>query len=186
MEELVPDLPVPDRDGQASDDALAAAYDTLRRLAEARVGKLAPQTLGATDLVHEAVARLLRGELDLANLAPDHLLALASQAMRNVLVDRARARQAVKRGGGQQGLDVDALDPEDGRRDHELIAVDDSLDALSRLDERAARVVELRFFGGLSEVEIAKAIGVTERTVRRDWRFARAWLSREVAGHEEG
>jgi RNA polymerase sigma factor (TIGR02999 family) len=156
-----------------------AVYDQLRSIARARLRGAPAQTLGATDVVHEALARLLRGPVDLDAVSEEHLLALASRAMRNVLVDRARARTAAKRGRGRGGVDLDAADLP-GTSDEEVVLVHDALEALAAVDARAAQVVELRFFGGLSQTETAELLGVHERTIRRDWNFARAWLLREV------
>lgn len=165
-------------------DRLAASYDLLRQVARGRLGRTGTQTLSATDLVHEAIARIAHGGARVGPVEDDHLVALAAQAMRNVLVDRARAREAVKRGGGRRAVDIEEAAPLGSDRDSEVLAVNDALAALGLVDARAAKVVELRYFGGLTEAEAGAALGVTERTVRRDWRFARAWLLREVGGGE--
>ncbi|MEM6568547.1 MAG: ECF-type sigma factor [Planctomycetota bacterium] len=158
---------------------LTALYGELRAIARGRLDRLPAQTIGATDLVHEALARLLRDGGLLTGLERDHVVALAARTMRNVLVDRARARSAAKRGFGRASLDVEVTDLP-GTSDEELLLVHDALEALAASDDRAARVVEMRFFGGLSQAETADALGVNERTVRRDWQYARAWLLREV------
>lgn len=154
-------------------------YQQLRAMARRRLaGEFAPATLDPTELVHEAWFKLA-GNLPEAG-DREHFLAIAARAMRQVLVDRARQRRAAKRGGGvpvitlseaQGGLG--ALDP------NEVLALDEALEGL---EERQRRIVEYRFFGGLEEAEIAAILGVTTRTVQRDWAKARAWLYREMYG----
>lgn len=170
--------------GPDEDARVAEAYQTLRSVARAQLRRHPANSLAATDLVHEALARLLRGQRGIEELDADHLVAVAATAMRSVLVDRARRRLALKRGGGAAGLDLEGLDVDDRERSAEVIGVHDALEVLAQQDPRAARVVELRFFGGLNEAETAAVIGVNERTVRRDWRYARAWLNREVGDGE--
>ena len=162
--------------------AFAAVYDDLRVLARRHVRRLHPgETLRTTALVHETYLKLSRGR-PLAVQDRAHFFALASRAMRQVLVDAARTRRAAKRGGDalpasldEGALRVDAVG-------EEILDLDRALARLAEIDPRAASVVEWRYFGGLSEPEIAEALGVTERTVRRDWRQARAFLFRELAG----
>ncbi|MEM9378735.1 MAG: ECF-type sigma factor [Planctomycetota bacterium] len=185
IESLPPDTsqlgsgrPVPGEVGPEG-PRLTALYGELRAIARGRLDRLPAQTIGATDLVHEALARLLRDGGLLTGLERDHVVALAARTMRNVLVDRARARSAAKRGSGRAALDVEVTDLP-GTSDEDLLLVHDALEALAASDARAARVVEMRFFGGLSQTETADALGVNERTVRRDWQYARAWLLREV------
>ena len=164
-------------ESEALDRLLPLVYDELRAMARGRLGlERAGHTLRATELVHEAYLKLAGGG---AAAASDraHFLAIASRAMRQVLVDHARRRQATKRGGEWEqttlGNGNDAMD----FRPEEVLALDD---ALERLEPRQRQVVEYRFFGGLEEKEIAELLGVTERTVRRDWVKARAWLYREL------
>jgi RNA polymerase sigma factor (TIGR02999 family) len=164
-------------DRDALDRMLPLVYDELRRLAERVLrGEHAPRTLPATGLVHEAYLKLAGGDrLDAADRA--HFLALAARAMRQVLVDHARRRHAARRGGDwipttlTEGLRGTDFKPE------ELLALNEALDAL---DARQRQVVECRFFAGMEEREIAAALGITERTVRRDWLKARAWLYRRL------
>lgn len=152
-------------------------YDQLRNVAMRQLrGEAGALTLNPTDLVHEAYFKLSD---DVAGLAANraHFLAIASRAMRQVLVDRARRRNAGKRGASWDRV---TLTDERGTSDmapEELLALDE---ALERLDPRQRQVVECRFFGGMEETEIAQALGVSERTVRRDWVKARAWLYREL------
>jgi len=141
-------------------------------------------TLQGTALVHEAFLRLVEGRaVDWRDRS--HFYAVASQVMRRILVDAARARAAAKRGGGPAGaartsVDVDALSAGGDRTADEIRALDDALEALARIDPRRARVVELRYFGGLSVEETADVLRVSPKTVTRDWRVARAWLMREL------
>ncbi|MEM9802892.1 MAG: ECF-type sigma factor [Planctomycetota bacterium] len=181
-----PPSPEPIDRADASPLELDGLYDQLRSMARARLARAPAQTLGATDVVHEALARLLKSSVPLDDLEEEHLLALASRAMRNVMVDRARARSASKRDRARMSSNVD-LDASvfESSSDEEVVLVHEALDALAEVDERAAQVVELRFFGGLSQSEAADLLGVNERTVRRDWRFARAWLLREI-GEDAG
>lgn len=160
-------------DDKALNRVLPLIYEELRRLALRQVAREAPgHTLQATELVHEAYLKLSGGEgPDAENRA--HLLAMASRAMRQLLVDHARSRKAKKRGGEWQRTTLT-----DGpvRREvapEELLALDE---ALEELEPRQRQVVECRFFGGMEETEIASALGVSDRTVRRDWVKARAWL----------
>jgi len=159
-------------------------YGDLRELAAARMaGERADHTLQPTALAHEAFLRMLGQEqVDLSDRT--HFFALAATMMRRILIDHARARRAEKRGGTQrfEGLD-DNLAHELGvpeRDADELLALDEALAELAREQPRQARVVELRFFGGLGLDETAGELGVSRATVKQDWRFARAWLNRAL------
>ena len=138
-------------------------------------------TLQATALVHEAYARLAEADLDLRDRG--HFFAIASSAMRRILVDHARSRASLKRGGGAQAVSLDdhlpAADP-----DSDVLELDDALARLATLDARKARIVELHYFGGLSYAEVARAIDVSPATVDRDLRFAKAWLKGQL-GRED-
>jgi RNA polymerase sigma factor (TIGR02999 family) len=143
-------------------------------------GERAGHSLQATALVNEAYIRLIGAQkVDWQNRV--HFLAVSARLMRRILVDAARAKQYQKRGAGAQQVTLDdaLVISEPGR---ELIALDDALDALAKVDDRKARVVEMRFFGGLSVEETAAALGVSADTVMRDWRLAKAWLLRELRG----
>lgn len=167
----------------ALDRLLPALYDEMRRMARAHLRRERPDhTLGTSGLVHEAFLRLVDADgVDWQDRA--HFLAVASRTMRRVLVDWAKARNAVKRGGGaahvtlEEGLLSDA---EAGT----VLDLDDALDRLARVAERPAQAAEMRYFGGLSNDETAAALDVSVATVERDLRFARAWLAKEWADAE--
>lgn len=170
-------------DSGALSDAFEVSYGELRRLARQQLRRLRPgQTLTPTALVHEAFVKLVKGPVKAEDRS--HFLALAARAMRQVLVDYARRRSSGKRGGGLRPatLDGDAIPVE--ALAEEMLGVDRALKRLETLDERLARIVEWRFFGGMTEDEVASALGVTSRTVRRDWQKARAFLFRELTGEE--
>jgi RNA polymerase sigma factor (TIGR02999 family) len=178
--------PATDPPTGASDDAHSDAmflrlYAELRNIAGRLLrGEAEGHTLQPTALVHEAWLKLA-GEHGLRPADRQHFLALAARAMRQVLVDSARRRRAAKRGGAAVNITLsDDVSGRDMPLD-DLIAVDDALVQLAANDERLARVVELRFFAGLSEEEIASALDVTTRTVQRDWARARAWLHSELS-----
>jgi RNA polymerase sigma factor (TIGR02999 family) len=145
------------------------------------------QSLQTTALVNEAYLRLAHvAGLDLKDRA--HFFALSAQVMRRILVDAARARASAKRGGPDQkvahssGVNFDEIADVSSQRGSELIAIDDALHALAKMDPRKARVVELRFFGGLSVEDTAETLAISQQTVVRDWKVARAWLMRELGG----
>lgn len=167
-------------DAGALERLLPRVYDELRRLARGRLRhERIDHTLAATELVHEAFLKLVGLErVDWQDRA--HFFAIASRAMRNVLVDHAVRRAAVKRGGGENAITLDEREGATELPVDDLIALSDALGRLERLDERQARVVECRFFGGLSLEETAAALQVSPATVSRDWTFARAWLHREL------
>jgi RNA polymerase sigma factor (TIGR02999 family) len=164
----------------ALDRLTPAIYAELRRRAHSYMkNEGAGKTLQTTALVHEAWIRLVNapatGWKDRA-----HFFAMAAQVMRHILVDGARARQREKRGGTAKRVDLDCIPDFLSARDRELVSIDDALQALASMDLRKARVIELRFFGGLSVAETAEALEVSEDTVLRDWRLARTWLLREM------
>jgi RNA polymerase sigma factor (TIGR02999 family) len=166
-------------DSAAFSQAFEAAYAELRRLARRQLRRLRPgQTLTTTSLVHEAFVKLVQGRVETQDRA--HFFALAARAMRQILVDYARQRSSLKRGGDRTPVifDGDAIAVETVAE--EMVGIDRALARLEVLDERLARIVEWRFFGGMTEDEVAEALGVTARTVRRDWQKARAFLYREL------
>ncbi len=164
---------------------LPRVYDELRRIARARLRReRADHTLSTSEVVHEAFLDLMPpGRVDWQSRA--HFYAVASRAMRNVLVDHAARRGTAKRGAGARPLPLDELLAEQvaaaERPLDDLLALNDALARLEAVDPRKARVVECRFFGGMSLDETAEALGSSPATVSRDWAFARAWLHRELA-----
>lgn len=162
------------------DEVLPWMYDQLRRMAAGQLSRERPEhTLTPTALVHEAYLRLV-GDTHLDQTDRAHVLAAAASAMRRVLVDHARGRGAAKRGKGWQRITLDEAIA-DNRREVEFLDLNRALDKLAALDERGARIVELRFFGGLTLDETADVLGVSRRTVASDWAMSRSWLSRELA-----
>jgi RNA polymerase sigma factor (TIGR02999 family) len=172
-------------DAGALELLLPRVYDELRAIARARLRHERPDhTLSATEVVHEAFVKLMPLErVDWQNRA--HFFAIASRAMRNVLIDHAVRRGAGKRGGGQAALPLDELVAEQAAAAEQpledLIELARALERLEQIDARQARVVECRFFGGLNLEETAEALAISPATVSRDWTFARAWLHRELA-----
>ncbi|MGE0141907.1 MAG: ECF-type sigma factor [Planctomycetota bacterium] len=169
----------------ASDELLPLVYADLRRLAAARMARLAPgQTLQATALVHEAYVRLV-GTADPGWQSRAHFFGAAARAMRNVLADHLQRRGSLKRGGRfQRAADCTAELGVDGPSD-EVLAVEEALQDLERDYPRQAQVVTLTFFGGMTAPEVAEALGMSTRTVERDWRFARSWLNAWFAEPED-
>jgi RNA polymerase sigma factor (TIGR02999 family) len=138
------------------------------------------RTIQATALVHEAYLRLVEvNNVDWQHRA--HFFAISARIMRNILLDNARARASAKRGGQQARVNLDEIPDLSGRRENELLALDEALDALAAIDPRRAEVIELRFFGGLSVEDTAAVMKVSQETVMRDARVARAWLKRELS-----
>jgi RNA polymerase sigma factor (TIGR02999 family) len=175
-------------DRQAAGDVLPLVYAELRRLAAARLAGQAPgQTLDPTALVHEAYLRLVGPADDNRWAGRSHFFAAAAEAMRHVLVDRARRRNALKRGGGAARVDVpeDAIAAPEGRGDDEVLAVDEALGRLAAADPQAAELVKLRYFAGMSIPDAAAALGVAPRTADRLWAYARAWLRAAIGDSEK-
>lgn len=168
-------------DRGALDALLPRIYDELRRMAHHRLrGERDDHTLDTTGLVHEAYMKLVQlDRMDWQNRA--HFFAIASQAMRNILVDYAVRQKAQKRGGDRDRVPLDDADAaSEAPLDH-LVALHQALEQLEALDERQARVVECRFFGGLTIDETAEALDISPATVSRDWAMARAWLNRTLS-----
>jgi RNA polymerase sigma factor (TIGR02999 family) len=159
-------------------------YDPLKVMALKQLrGERSDHTLNATALVHEAYLKLVdQRSVSWQNRA--HFFAVAAQAMRRILIDYARGRMAEKRGGGQPLVTFNEEAMARTARADELVALDEAMVRLAGLDPRQAKVVEYKFFGGLKHEEIAEVLGVSIQTVHRDWRFARAWLGREL-GHDD-
>ena len=161
----------------ASERLLPLVYDELRRLAAQRLAQEKPgQTLQATALVHEAYLRLVDGAEARHWDTRGHFFAAAAEAMRRILINRARDKGRQKRGGGSQRLELDRLAVADKATDEETLAVDEALRRLERHNRPCADVVKLRFFAGLTMDEAAAALGIAPRTAHRHWAFARAWL----------
>lgn len=166
-------------DHAAADRAYALVYDQLRAIARRQQRGRGDRTLCTTALVNETWLKLAQSDV----LARDreHFLAIAARAMRMIVIDQARRRQADKRGGGLLRVTLGTELATDAQGAEDLLALDAALARLAEADARLAQVVEWRYFGGLTEEEIATLLGVTDRTVRRDWRKARAFLSLQMA-----
>lgn len=161
-------------------ELLPLVYDELRLLAAKRMSRMEPgQTLQATALVHEAWLRLTRNEEREWN-DKAHFFRAAAQAMRHILVDRARARDTQKRGARPEMIDIEGLDIADASVDERVLMVDEMMTKLERDDPDSVRLITLKFFGGLTNKEIAEMDGVTERTVERNWAFVKAKLYRMI------
>jgi RNA polymerase sigma factor (TIGR02999 family) len=173
-------MEVSDGNRAAIDQLLPAVYDELRRLAQSYMRKESSgHTLTSTSLVHEAYMRLIDQKVARwQNRA--HFFGVAAQLMRRLLVDHARGRQAAKRGGNETHFSFDDALHWESDEGPDLVALDLALQKLSQLDERQGRVVELRYFGGLSVEETAEVMGTSPATVKRDWTVAKAWLYREL------
>jgi RNA polymerase sigma factor (TIGR02999 family) len=165
-------------DKQAADELLPLLYDELRSLASDKLD--APgQTLQPTALVHEAYLRLTAGT-DPGWNGRSHFFAAAALAMRHILVDQARRKARIRLQGGRHGLEVEPADPAPELPAEEVLIIHEALGRLEENDARKAQVVNLRYFAGLSEEEIAAILGLSIRTVEREWRFAKSWLKREL------
>jgi len=164
----------------AADHVWSMTYEELRRIAYRMLqGERVDHTLSGTALVHEAFVRLVdQNRVDWQDRA--HFFAVAAQACRRILIDHARKHRAKKRGGGRARITIDRLQLEEARKSEDLLDLHEALERLEALNERLSQVVEYRYFGGLSESEIAEVLGVSERTVRRDWVKAKGWLHREL------
>jgi RNA polymerase sigma factor (TIGR02999 family) len=165
----------------ALDRLIPLVYDEMQEMAHHRLlGERAGHTLNTTALVHEAYLKLIDfNRINWQNRS--HFYGIASQVMRNILVDYAVKRQAQKRGGKQQRVTLGEADAVTEMNIHELLSLHDALEQLEEIDERQVRVVECRFFGGLTIEETANALGISTATVSRDWKMARAWLNRELS-----
>ncbi|HEY1663014.1 MAG TPA: sigma-70 family RNA polymerase sigma factor [Verrucomicrobiae bacterium] len=165
---------------QTGEALLPLVYEELRRLAAANMAQAAPgQTLQATALVHEAWLRMVSsGDRTWENRA--HFFSAAARAMRHILIGNARRKSRLKHGGGQLRVDIDELNLAAATPDDKILMLDEALERLEVEDTEKARIVVLKFFGGLTNQEVAKILGVTERTVERQWAFAKAWLYQNI------
>jgi RNA polymerase sigma factor (TIGR02999 family) len=170
---------------EAEGELISLVYGELRRMARSHMRRERDNhTLQPTELVSEAYLRLVQ-QPDKEWQSRSHFYAVASQVMRRILVDYARARNAEKRGGASNKINIDDIQIAFDIRSEELLDLDEALSRLSQLDPQQSRVVELRIFGGLKEEEIAGLLEVSTRTVKRDWRLARAWLYGEMKGTKQ-
>ena len=173
-------------DAQAANELLPLVYQELRRLAAHKMAHEAPgHTLQPTALVHEAWLRLLKPEEQARFQNRAHFFGAAAEAMRRILIESARRKKRLKHGGQLERVDLDAVDIPLPMPDDELIALDEALDRLTVIDARAADLVKLCFFVGLTHEQAAKELGISLATAGRLWRFARAWLLREIERHPD-
>lgn len=170
-------------DPHAAEQLLPLVYEELRKLAAQKLAQEAPgQTLQATALVHEAYIRLVDTDKAADWNSRGHFFAAAAQAMRRILVERARAKQRHKRGGTRQRFQIDTLDLATHVTPDQLLAIDEALARLAVEDPSAARLVELRYFAGLTVDEASQTLGIPTTTAYRHWKYARAWLQSELLG----
>ena len=169
-------------DQAAFDQLIPLVYPELRKLARRYMGRETPEhTLQTSALINEAYLRLIDQQaVEWQDRA--HFFAVSARVMRHILIDHARSHRYAKRGGGAQHLQLDDAEAAGYERAVELVALDDALTQLAKLDERKSKIVELRFFGGLSVEETAEVIKVAPVTVMREWRIAKAWLHKEISG----
>jgi RNA polymerase sigma factor (TIGR02999 family) len=172
-----------DGNAGALDQLLPLIYSDLRHLASAYLRRESPgHTLQSTALVHEAFLRLV-DQRDTHWKSRAHFFGIAAQMIRRILVDHARQQKAEKRGGGAICLELDDAIAAPGKKDLDVVALDDALAKLAELDGRQSQIIELRFFGGLSIEETAEVVKLSPATVKREWAMARAWLYRELSSH---
>lgn len=168
------------QDGRTSEELLPLVYNELRQLAAARMaGQSAGQTLQATALVHEAWLRLFDGNVKLWQNRT-HFFRAAAQAMRQILMDRARQKLSLKRGARPVYVSIDDVDLAEELPEERVLMIDEALQRLQEKDAELGQVVVLKFFGGLTNAEVAEVTGVTERTVQNKWTFAKAWLLKSI------
>lgn len=167
---------------QLYDRIISALYKELQVIAQGHMRRESSATIQSTDLVHEAYLKLIdQKSVNWQNR--NHFLAMCSHIMRRLLIDRARSRKAQKRGGDHLRITLDASAnlPDNEVTDQRLLEIDQALEELRRLSERQSKVVELRYFGGMSVEEVAETLEVSTPTIKRDWRVAKAWLSQRLA-----
>jgi RNA polymerase sigma factor (TIGR02999 family) len=183
MSEVTRILSAIDRgDAQAAEQLLPLVYVELRRLAAQGLSREDPgQTLQPTALVHEAYLRLV-GATDPGWNGRGHFFAAAAEAMRRLLIERARRARSARRGGDRDRVDLDPAELAEPARSDDLLALDEALGLLTVKDARKAELVKLRYFAGLTMEQAAEALGISPATAHRDWNYARAWLHRSIAG----
>jgi RNA polymerase sigma factor (TIGR02999 family) len=173
---------VGDGDKQAAEELLPLVYEELRRLAATRMAQVAPgQTLQPTALVHEAWLRLVGSQQPQLWNSRGHFFSAAAEAMRRILVERARRKAAEKHGGELKRVDLDQVDVAEEANSDLLLALDEALNSLAERDQTAAQLIQLRFFAGMPNVQAAEVLGVPERSAKRIWAYARAWLYKEIS-----
>jgi len=178
--------PFEEESAQGAEELLPLIYEELRRVARARMAAATPgQTLQPTALVHEAWLRLVGQDAATQFQSRTHFFAAAAEAMRHILIDRARRRQTSRHGGGQQRVELDDVQIAAPAADEELLAVDEALDRLARLDPGKAELVKLRYFVGMTLTEAAAALGISEPAAKRRWSLARAWLFHEISSQRQ-
>lgn len=172
-------------DEEALEQLIPAVYQELRRMADHYLRRESPgHSLQPTALVHEAYLRLIdQTQVEWHNRA--HFFGVAAQMMRRILVDHAKAKHRAKRGGAARKLSLDEATHYTHERAAELVALDEALQSLAELDSRKSRIVELRYFGGLTVEETAQVLGVSDKTVMRDWNLAKAWLYQQLGQRED-
>jgi RNA polymerase sigma factor (TIGR02999 family) len=174
-------------DPRAAEQLLPLVYSELRRLAAVKMANESPgQTLQATALVHEAFLRLVDKDQPQNWNGRGHFFAAAAEAMRRILVERARHKQSLKAGGGRRRQELPDIELAGGGNRLDLLALDAALEKLEQQDSRRAQVIKLRFFTGLTIAETAKVLGVSESTADNDWAYARSWLRVEIEGQNSG
>jgi len=167
-------------ESRASEELLPLVYEELRHLAAARMAREQPgQTLQATAIVHEAWLRLVAdGARTWQNRA--HFFGAAAEAMRRILIENARRKASLKRGGGQVRVDIDGLELAGAAPDDKILLINEALEQLQAEDPEKARIVVMKFFGGMTNQEVAANLGLTERTIERQWAYARAWIYQAI------
>ena len=175
-------------DPSAAEQLLPLVYDELRRLASQKLAHESPgHTLQATALVHEAYIRLVDGAQDQSWDNRRHFFAAAAAAMRRILIERARQKQSLKRGGNYERVELDAVEPAVmPMACEDILGLDEAIQKLEQKDPRKAELVKLRFFAGLTTAEAAKTLGVSVSTAENDWTYARCWLKLEMSGDGVG
>ncbi len=184
MSEITQVLGEISRGDKASEELLPLVYDELRRHASARMAReAAGQTLQPTALVHEAWLRVF-GDGGRTWENRGHFFGAAAEAMRRILIEKARSKARLKHGGNQVRLDIEQLELAETTPEEKVLLIDDALEKLQQQDPEKARVVVLKFFGGLTNEQVAESVGVTVRTVERHWAYAKAWLFQSIRAQQ--